>query len=334
MNQNSINPNPLTDPVVPAITSMALITAERAGLFDAINSGCHSPAEIAERQGADPAGIERVVAVLAACGYLSRTEQGYELTEVSRATLLPGGEYDFRNWLRFSRWQVTAALSMEEVLRSREPLDLLGMMDSDGERLSHQRAMAETARPIAEWIADQIPLPAGAARMIDIGGSHGLYAAALCRRQPGMRATVYELPSMVEYAQQVSRELGTNTYCEHVGADFMTASVDRRCDLTFIGNLLHHYTRPDAAELFRKIHRCLAPGGRIAVWDLFEIPGEQDVTGASFSLLFYLTSGTRCFTAAETEQLLAEAGFADVQLTRPPGTSTHALLTACRPADS
>ena len=45
------NPNPLTDPILPALKSIAVVTAVRAGLLEAIGSGSASAKHIAMQTG-------------------------------------------------------------------------------------------------------------------------------------------------------------------------------------------------------------------------------------------------------------------------------------------
>jgi len=60
--------------------------------------------------------------------------------------------------------------------------------------------MRAQANVLAPLLGRAIPVPAGARAMLDIGGSHGYFSVILCRRHPGLRATVLDLPSAVEHA--------------------------------------------------------------------------------------------------------------------------------------
>ena len=58
----------------------------------------------------------------------------------------------------------------------------------------YQRAMRAIAGLGATELARRVSLPTRARAMLDIGGSHGYYAVAFCRRHPRLRATVLERP--------------------------------------------------------------------------------------------------------------------------------------------
>jgi len=321
----SPNPNPLTDPILPALKSIAVVTAVRTGLLEAIGSGSASAKHIAMQTGLDADGVERLADALTACGHLAASGGGYSLTPVTRETLVRGGRMQLENWARFSSIQLEAAFLLPRVLRTGKPVDLYHLMESEEEKLVHQRAMAETAVPIADWIAETVSPPAGSARMLDIGGSHGVYSAALCRRYPPMLSTVYELPEIVKFARRVAGEKGTARFCTYVEEDFMEAVVEDRCDLAFLGNIVHHFDRIGATRLLEKVRACLNPGGLILIWDITGRKTLPDIDSALFSLLFYITSKAGCYSASDIEDMLESAGFENMRGFRPQAPSTHRL---------
>jgi tRNA A22 N-methylase len=46
-------------------------------------------------------------------------------------------------------------------------------------------------------------VPRGARDLLDIGGSHGYYSVALCRRHPTLRAVILDLPQAVVHAETI-----------------------------------------------------------------------------------------------------------------------------------
>ncbi len=331
MSDSSIQPNPLTDPIVPAIRSIALVAAQSMGMFSALADGPLPVEPLAKALGRDALGIERIAGVLTACGYLRRIDGCLALAEPARMTLLQGSPLQLTNWLQFCQIQLRAFEHLEDVLRDGRPVDLLGLMGSREALLTHQRAMAETAKPAADWVAANTPVPHGAKTMLDIGGSHGLYSAALCRANPPLRSDVLELPSVIDVARDVSREHSADAFVSYVEGDISsTTSLHHIYDLVFLGNIIHHIPRSEAPAALEKVAACTCPGGTVAIWDLREPLAASDATTACFSLFFYLTSGARCYAASEIRELLQASGYEDFREVRPPQTSTHALYTARR----
>jgi 2-polyprenyl-3-methyl-5-hydroxy-6-metoxy-1,4-benzoquinol methylase len=328
MKKPSVQPNPLTDPIVPAIRSAALVTAASTGLFAAIGSERIDEDQLAKKLDLNPQGLRRLADVLVACDYLNRVDHNYELTEVSRMALVKGAPFELTNWLEFSRIQLRAVSCLESALRENRSIDLFELMTGEAEFLIHQRAMAETAKPAADWVASNTPVPAGATTMLDVGGSHGVYSAAICRRNPPLESEVLELPSVVEMARAVSKEHATDRFVRFIEGDILTTTLSKSYDVVFLGNVLHHLPDEKAGSVLAKIAANTSPNGTLAIWDLAETEEEPDEASACFSLFFYLTSGAKCYSESEIAGMLQTSGFSDIQTARPPGISTHILYTA------
>src|SRR5438045_9592376 len=87
-------------------------------------------------------------------------------------------------------------------------------MSHDEWRL-YQRAMRSLAGFSAFEVARRIPVPRGALRMLDLGGSHGYYSVMLCRRYPELRSLVFDLPAAVEHAAALLAQEGMGERIVH-----------------------------------------------------------------------------------------------------------------------
>ena len=67
----------------------------------------------------------------------------------------------------------------------------------------YQRGMRSLAGLLAAEVALRMPLPKHPTRMLDVGGSHGYYSVALCRKHPGLRSVVLDLPEAIEHAAPI-----------------------------------------------------------------------------------------------------------------------------------
>ena len=188
--------------------------------------------------------------------------------------------------------------------------------------------MAQTARPVAEWVADQVPVPDDGRHLLDIGGGHGIYSAAICRRHPPLVAEVLELPTALDPAVLVAREYGCDRYVTHRSGDIRTTALDNDYAVVFLGNLIHHYPAGILAQVLAKIAAHTASGGTIAIWDLAAGDTAADPVTACFALFFHLTSSAGCHSAAALMEALTAAGFLDVAVKHPPHGTTHMLVTA------
>lgn len=328
MTTPSPNPNPVLDPFVPVILAHSLVTAVSVGLFETLSCGPTDFESIAFQTGLEPHATRLLLDVLYANGYVTKTDGTYGLTEVSRMTLLESSPMSFVNWARFCRFQIATAGHLTDVVRGSDPINLFEMMVSREDRLVHQRAMAETAKPVAPWIAEVVPIPDGANRMLDIGGSHGVYSANLCAKHPPMRSDVLELPEILEAALTVAEESGSTPLCSFIGANVLEWTSVERYGAVFLGNIVHHFTPPELQSVLEKSFRYLVDDGTIAIWDIDPSESTDDPTSAAFSLFFFITSGAKCYGSDEISTILKHVGFSGHEIIRPPGSSSHTLHIA------
>jgi len=328
MENSSKNPNPVLDPIVPVIVAQSLVTAVSVGLFEALSHGPAKYRFVALQTGIEPRAAKLLLDVLSRNGYVKKSESAYELTEVSQMTLIKSSPMSFVNWIKFCRIQIEAAGHLTEAVERNTLVNLFEKMPNPEDRLTHQRAMAETAKPIASWIADVVPIPAGATQMLDIGGSHGVYSAAVCKKHSSMHSDVLELPASIEPASQVMEESGSGTFCSLICADILEWQSSKQYDFVFLGNIIHHFTPGEVKSVLKKIYRFLVDGGTIAIWDIDPSENAEDPTSAAFSLFFFITSGTTCYGSDEIGKFLGSAGFSDYKRLQPPGASSHTLHIA------
>ncbi|MGH2978029.1 MAG: SAM-dependent methyltransferase, partial [Solirubrobacterales bacterium] len=176
-------------------------------------------------------------------------------------------------------------------------------------------------------------LPPTPRALLDVAGGHGWFAAELCRRHPGLQATVLDLPASAAVGREILAEQGMADRVTHVEGDLMEAELGGPYDCALCFNIVHHLSPEANVELLRRINAALSPGGTVAVLDLFMPPPDTRAdAGAMLGLFFYLTSSAATYTEKQLRDWLAEAGFERprrIKLRRLPNLG---LFEARRPA--
>jgi SAM-dependent methyltransferase len=257
----------------------------------------------------------------------------YGLSPLSRRTVIRGGAQESFGFLRFNYVQWELLDHLEDLLRTGRGLDVHGRMDDGQDWRNYQRAMLEIARSHAPILARHVPVRRGARLLVDLGGSHGLLGAAICRKHPPLRSRVLELPAAVEPARHLAREEHIEDVVEHVAGDVGSGELGAGADVILIANVLHHFSPAENVDLLRRARRALLPGGTLAVWEIERRPGRPAELGRDASALYFrLTSGSRCFSAADYLGWLESAGFAPPRSFRSPLAPLHLLVHASRRA--
>lgn len=311
-------PIPLLDALLPLIQSRSVLVAVELGLFEALREGRLAAAELARRQGLDAEAAELLLRTLTASGYLEQRGEEYGLTPMARRSLLRGGSEELWGFTTWCGHLWGAIGRLEELLRSGCGIDLHGTLADGEEWALYQRAMLEIARFQAPALARHLPLRRGARRVLDIAGGHGLFAAELVRRHPGLEAEVLELESALPAARQLAREAGIAELVRHRAGDLhQTELGDGDLDLALLCNILHHFEAEANVALLRRVHRALGPGGAVAIWEIdVPHPRSKPQIGDLGALFFRLTSTAAAVSGETCAGWLKKAGFARTRVKR------------------
>lgn len=168
--------------------------------------------------------------------------------------------------------------------------------------------------------------------MIDVGGSHGLYCVAMCRKYPDLRATVLDWPIGIESANETLRqETDVADRIDTVAADFNNDDLPAGHDFAFLGNIIHGNSPEQNRRLFDKLAHATTDRGMIGIVDQFSNLSGSRFTRSVASLagwgLFLFANG-RAYAIDEVKSWLNEAGFAQTDVRPLKKTPGFTLFTA------
>ena len=112
----------------------------------------------------------------------------------------------------------------------------------------------------------------GVERMLDVGGGAGTNAIAFCREYPGLKATVFDLPSTLQVTERSIKEAGLEDRIAVMPGNFNTDSLGGRYDLVLLSDVLHYQDAQANAALVRKAFAHLTDAGRLVIKDRFLDP--------------------------------------------------------------
>jgi SAM-dependent methyltransferase len=300
-----------------------VIAAVRTGITARLAAGYATAPELAAELGLDPLPARLLLDCLRSAGHVTERSGRYRLSRSARRWLDPAsplsvaayvaGTADYWPW-----WS-----GLEEAVRAGKTSGSHEAAPDDPYWRRYIAGQRELARLSAAEVAKKLPLPASPGALLDIGGGHGGYAAALCERHPTLRATVLDLPGSAAVGRELIAAAGLSDRVGFRDGDATTADLGDGYDAVLCFNLVHHLPPDAAAALFRRIGAALKPGGTLAVLDVFAEPGRRASAQADLLALFvYLSSGARVHTPRELGNWLRDAGFAPprkIRILRIPG---------------
>jgi 2-polyprenyl-3-methyl-5-hydroxy-6-metoxy-1,4-benzoquinol methylase len=303
--------------------SGVLVAAVRTGITARLSQARATAAEVAADLGLDPLPTRLLLDCLSSAGHVTVRSGRYQLTRRSRRWLDPASPLSVAGYVAgvADYWPWWAGL--EQSARTGVTSGSHGAAPDDPYWRRYMTGQLELARLSAVEVARKVPLPPRARTVLDIGGGHGWYSACLCRRHPGLTATVLDLPGSAAAGREVIAAAGMSDRVLFRDGDVTSADLGAGYDAVLCFNLVHHLEPGQIADLFRRAATALNPGGTLAVLDVFADHGRRQQAQADMLALFvYLSSGAQVHTPAELAGWLGDAGFAPprkVRVLRIPG---------------
>lgn len=322
-------PTPVLDVLFGPLKARVVMAGVKLGLIDALASAPSSAAQLSSSLKLDAECVEMLLRVLVHCEYVEWDGALFSLSKLARRTLAPGAPMDLRGYVEwnYTQWEILGGL--DDLIRSGRGIDLHETLRDPHAWNLYQRGMLENARDHAGLLADKVRVPAGAKSLIDLGGSHGLLGAAICRKHPPMRSTVFDLQLALASARERAQAEGFADIVTHVAADILKDDLGSGHDVALLANILHHFTPAENASLLKKVREVLHPGGTVAIWE-FEKPKRDDKVSAgdALALYFRLTSSASAYHTDEYTTWFQAAGFTGVRVLRPRLVPGYALVSA------
>jgi 2-polyprenyl-3-methyl-5-hydroxy-6-metoxy-1,4-benzoquinol methylase len=311
------SPDPFEDSFVGLIAARAVTAAVTLGVFEALAEKPASASELAGLLGLAPDGTEALLTALVTLGYV-RTEDGRFVPEPVVGRLLvrssPESIASFVGAQSELHWDVLRPL--DAAIRTGEPYRLHEDRHGDPAWEGYMRGLFEISRGEQDANAALVPLE-DARSLVDVAGGHGGFSMAMCRRHPGLRATIVDLPAAASVGRRIVEEQGYADRIAFREGDVFELGLGEGHDVVSIFNLIHHLPEERDRELVRMARAALRPGGCLVIGDSEKpVPGSPSEHGALSSLLFYAWSGSRNFEGREVAAWLEEAGFAEVEVHR------------------
>ena len=311
--RTNVVPAPLLETQVAFSMARAIMAGVKLGIYEAIAGGAATAAEVAAACHTDPEATTKLMNTLVGCRYLSHRDGRYALTAKTRKWLLPDSPHTIADKLLFQydEWDIVGRY--EEYITSGQPLDVHATLTGAGAWERYQRGMRALASVSADEVADRLPLPNSPTALLDIGGSHGLYSVSVCRKHPGLRATILDLPQAIEHAAPILAREGMGDRVVHRAGNALTDDLGEAAwDAIFLSQLVHHFTDEQNRALLRRIARALKVGGACILLDAVRPSSPEDAggIGAVLDLYFSATSHSGIWPIETMQAWQREAGLA------------------------
>ena len=311
--------------------SRILLTAAELDLFTHLKTSM-SARDLAQRTGYHVRPLTILLDALAAIGLVEKNDGIYQtpaplapvLSSDSPTSVLPMILHAATLWNTWSHLtdivaetgvspQSTGPFKDENALKA-----FIGAMHVVGSKLADQ--------VVAEVGAD------GVHNLLDVGGASGTYVMAFLKVYPHLRATIFDLPPVIEMSRERLTREGLMDRVSLAAGDFREDPLPKGHDMALLSAIIHMNSLEQNVELYGKIYEALDPGGRLVIRDHVMNPDRTEPKpGAVFAVnMLAGTKGGGTWTYEEIANGLTGAGFDKIHLIRDKG-NMQGLVEAFKP---
>nr|WP_244275500.1 acetylserotonin O-methyltransferase [Mycobacterium europaeum] len=303
--------------ILNAWVAQAITSAADLGVADALADGPLSGEQLANRLGADPDALRRLMRALIGIGIFRRRGDGrYALTPLAETlrTDAPISMAGMARWVGSPQHREHWS-HLTDAIRTGNPVlpELRGK--SVFEYLSDEVELGEIFNSAMTNVSEFATAPLTAAydfgsfgTIVDVGGGHGRLLAAILKTARNSRGVLFDLPKVVADAPELLRKYGVDDRVRIEEGSFFE-SVPEGGDAYVLKNVIHDWPDEVAVRILKNVRTAARSGARLLLCE-FVIPDhDRDFHGKWVDIEMLVVAGARERTADEYGRLFSQAGF-------------------------
>jgi hypothetical protein len=316
--------------------SAILITACQLAVFTHLAPGGLSAEALAERCQVPVRGLRRLLNACVVLDLLEKEGQAYHNTPIAENFLVEGHPAYMGNFIGAGAEHYDAWGRLMQAIREDRPMNPHGaetLHTLPAERLRrYVESLYDLGKRNAVAIAERVDL-SQTRRMLDVAGGSGIYAITFAQRQANLHATVFELPPIVPFAQEIIARHGMQAQVSIHPGNYFQDDLGQEYHLVLLSNNLQTEGPESCQMILRKAFAALAPDGQLLIHGV--MPHADRVSPpqqALFQVQMLLSFPEGDAHPAEDICLWAEeAGFVDLAVIRLPSPAFTTLIMARKP---
>jgi SAM-dependent methyltransferase len=328
----NLAPRPLLDTQIAFTAARAIMVAAETGIFEALGKAEQDAETIARECGTNERATRQLLDCLVGIGYANWRDGKYGLPAPLRKWLLRSSPGSIVNKLAYESLEWDFVGKTGDFVRTGKALAVHeGFSKRDW--AVYQDAMRDVAANPAVELAKRLPVPPGATRLLDIGGSHGLFSTELCKRHPALAATILELPGAVDRASEIAQRDGLGDRVTYRVGNALTDDLgEEMFDVVMANNFVHGFSSEQNVGLAKRVARALSPGGVYAIGDFLRPshPGAGGGVAAVMDLFFALVNASGTWALEEIVSWQRDAGLEPMKPIRFPSLPGWASAPAAK----
>jgi len=333
-------PVPLFDtPLAPGLARM-LVTACELGVFDALSQRPLTLEMLAGRLQCDPQGLQLLLQLLVAAGYLRQRRGRYRNSRMAQRWLTSSSPVNIAPYVIHTPDIVAIWDHLPQVVRENRQVMRMPYEEdpSNPETRAalarHYAGLASLAMALGGEIINRARLPGDATQLLDVGGSHAAYSVLFCRKYPQLHATILDILPGIEAGKRIAQQTGMTDrlsfLCADIVRDDFPAHLATSFDVALYFHIAHLLPPEVNTAVLAKVAATLKPGGMLVFVDQVTDQAHSSRLASlmvQFMALTVTTVGGTCYPFPTVKGWLEQLGMGNVRRHRlfTPGVT---LITA------
>jgi len=328
MNTQEWNPDSLLQLSGQYWATCTLHAAVKLDVFTAIGDKPLYSDEIAQKRNINTEGATRLLNALAAMNLLEKADDKFSNTPAAKAFLSKDSPQYIGHIITHHHHLATSWSQLDQAVKTGTPVRASMSHTPPEWRESFLMGMFNMAMNLAPVLADNIDL-SGMHSLLNLGGGPGTYAIHFCQKNPGLNATVYDLPATRPFAEKTIEKFGFTDRIDFMEGNYLEEGIEGTYDVAWLSHILHGEGQKECQRIILKTVAALKPGGRIIIHD-FILNNTMD--GPLFPALFSLnmllgTSDGQSYSENQITDMLAGAGVKEIHRLDFLGPNDSGIIT-------
>ena len=291
-----------------------LHAAVKLDVFTAIGDEQLAASEISGKLNATQRSMKRLLDALVAMELLVKVNGVYANTPSGQTFLSKNSAQYIGHIIMHHHHLVESWSKLDQAVQSGMPVRNRSSVSKEEWRESFLMGMFNLAMGLAPQLVPQIDL-SNRKHLLDLGGGPGTYAIHFCLNNPGLRATVYDLPTTRPFAEKIIEQFNLSGRVEFSDGNYLTDPIQGHYDAAWLSHILHG-EGPDGCRLIiQKAVDALDPQGIVIIHE-FILNNSMDspLFPALFSLNMLLgTDAGQSYSEQQLTDMLLAAGVKNIR---------------------
>ncbi|MCP3942839.1 MAG: methyltransferase domain-containing protein [Desulfobacteraceae bacterium] len=314
--------------------SCTLHTGVDLDIFTIIGTGNKSLEDVAKEINGDLRGVSALLNALSAMELLDKIDGGFSNTRFSKQFLSKDSP-DYTGFIIMHHHHLMASWTKmsASVLSGKPNRSSVSDTDDENERESFLMGMYNVASATAPMYSKILDL-SDCTHLLDLGGGPGTYAIHFCLDNPGLKATVFDLPTTQKFAEKTIASFDLSGRIRFKGGSYdEDTDLEQEYDAVWLSQILHGEGPKEAESIVAKAVEALKPGGKIFIQE-FILDNTMD--GPLFPALFALnmlavTDRGQSYSEAQLGKMLEKCGISNIQRIAVDSPNDAGIMVGVKP---